>query len=121
MPVDDRYRSLAYERRAHRKPTVAMTTHQAGANHPFRPMPVPSSSPRSVSMIGVNGWYSANQRTAVGIVAVGTKPLPRNGSRMSGIGMLLADSTVLAARPQPTPNQVIASAASSISPAAESH
>ena len=71
-------------------------------------MAVPSSRPRSVSIIGVNGWYSANHRTAVGIDSVGTKPLPRNGSRISGIGRLLAPSTVLDARPRATDSQVIA-------------
>ena len=64
------------------------------------PIGVPSSSPRSVSMIGVNGWYSANQRSPAGIESVGTNPLPRNGRSTSGIGRLLAASTVLAARPK---------------------
>jgi hypothetical protein len=33
-----------------------MATHHATATHPFEPMWVPSSRPRSVSMMGVNGW-----------------------------------------------------------------
>ena len=37
-------------------------------------------------MIGVKGWYSANQRRAVGIDSVGTNPLPRKGRRTNGIG-----------------------------------
>ena len=39
-----------------------------------------------VSMIGVNGWYSENQRSPVAIAAAGTKALPRNGSSASGSG-----------------------------------
>ena len=34
------------------------------------PIPVPVSSPRTVSVIGVNGWYSANCRSPAGIEAV---------------------------------------------------
>ena len=34
-------------------------------------------------MIGVNGWYSANQRSPAGIESVGTKALLRNGSMIS--------------------------------------
>ena len=58
------------------------------------PIGVPVRKPRKVSMNGVNGWYSANQRTAVGIEPVGTNPLPRNGSSSRGIGRLLAVSTL---------------------------
>ena len=61
---------------------------------------MPSRSPRTVSVIGVNGWYSANQRIAGGNVSVGTNPLPRNGSRISGIGRLLAVSTLLVHQPE---------------------
>ena len=73
-------------------------------------MPVPVSSPRSVSMIGVNGWYSANQRSPVGIESAGTKPLPRNGRNTSGMGRLLAASTLLVTRPSATESQVSANA-----------
>ena len=48
---------------------------------------------------GVKGWYSANWRSPGGMVAVGTKPLLRKGSKVSTMGVLLAVSTVLAARP----------------------
>ena len=42
-------------------------THQATARTTLvPPMGVPSSSPRSVSMTGVKGWYSANQRIPAG-------------------------------------------------------
>jgi hypothetical protein len=63
-----------------------------------------------VSITGVNGWYSANQRIAVGIDCVSTKPLPRKARMMSGVGALLADSTDLAARPRATESQVRAKA-----------
>src|ERR1700734_3944198 len=68
----------------------------------------PTSRPRTVSVAGVNGWYSANQRSPIGMEAVGTKPLPRNGSSVRNIGRLLADSTVLATRPSATDSQVSA-------------
>src|SRR5215470_10025701 len=68
------------------------------------------SRPRTVLITGVNGWYSANQRIAAGIDCVSTKPLPRNARMMSGVGALLADSTVLAARPRATDSQVRAKA-----------
>src|SRR6185503_4675405 len=42
-------------RRAHRYEPSAMTTHQATATIPSVPIGVPDSSPRSVSVIGVNG------------------------------------------------------------------
>src|SRR3984893_11357866 len=72
------------------------------------PIGPPVSRPRTVLITGVNGWYSANQRTAVGIECVETKALPRNGRTISGGGALLAASTVLAARPSATDSQVSA-------------
>ena len=39
------------------------------------PVWVPVSSPRTVWVTGVNGWYSANWRSPSGIVLVGTNPL----------------------------------------------
>ena len=39
-------------------------------------------------MIGVNGWYSANQRRTSGNEPVGTKPLPSNGSTIGNRGRL---------------------------------
>src|ERR1700709_2252415 len=85
-----------------------MAADQPTARTALLPIAVPRSRPRTVSMVGVKGWYSANQRIAVGIVSVGTKPLPRNGSRNSGIGRLLAVSTLLLTRPRATENQMIA-------------
>jgi hypothetical protein len=41
---------------------------------------VPEQSPRTVSIIGVNGWYSANHCIGNGIDSGGTNPLPKNGS-----------------------------------------
>ena len=61
-------------------------------------------------MIGVNGWCSANQASPVGIESVGTKALDRNGSRISGIGALLAASTLPLASPSATHSQVTAQA-----------
>src|ERR1700730_12322078 len=72
------------------------------------PIGPPVSRPRTVLITGVNGWYSANQRTAVGIECVETKALPRTGRTISGVGALLAASTVLAARPSATDSQVSA-------------
>ena len=63
-------------------------------------------------MIGVNGWCSANQRSPAGIESVGTNPLPRNGSRVSTIGRLLAVSTLLLTRPSATESQLKAKVAS---------
>src|SRR5690242_15010736 len=71
-------------------------------------------------MIGVNGWYSANWRSPAGIDAVGTNPLPRNGRNSSGIGALLADSTLLLDSPSATDSQVMANVTSRSSPAAPS-
>ena len=59
-----------YARRAHCKQTRVMPTHHAIAMTALLPIGVPNSSPRRVSMVGVKGWYSANQRSAIGIAAV---------------------------------------------------
>src|SRR5665647_1931076 len=61
-------------------PATVITTHHPIARTAFEPSGVPSSSPRMVSMNGVNGWYCANPCNHTGIDSVGTKPLPRNGS-----------------------------------------
>src|SRR6266511_985921 len=85
-----------------------MEAHQARTMIALSPIEGASSSPRSVSMTGVNGWYSANQRSPVGIESVGTNPLPRNGRNTSGMGRLLAASTVLVTMPSATHSQVTA-------------
>src|SRR6266568_619561 len=76
----------------------------------WSPIAAPLSSPRTVSATGVNGWYSANWRRPVGMVAVATKPLLRNGSKNRIIGVLLAVSTLLAASPSATASQISAKA-----------
>jgi hypothetical protein len=72
-----------------------MTTDQPTARAASPPAAVPSSRPRTVSIIGVNGWWAANQPRTPVIESVGTNPLPRNGSSIRGIGRLLALSTLL--------------------------
>jgi hypothetical protein len=66
-------------------------------------------------MTGVNGWYSANQRSPTGIESVGTKPLPRNGRNTRGCGRLLAT------RPKATHSQVSAKVISARTAAAATH
>jgi hypothetical protein len=85
--------------------------HQAMASIPLSPMGVPSRRPRTVSMIGVKGWCSANQLRPSGIESVGTKPLDRNGRITRNIGRLLAVSTSLGTMPRATESQETASAA----------
>src|ERR687892_70552 len=85
-----------------------MTVHHAAATTALLPIGVPRRRPRTVSMIGVKGWYSANQRRAVGMESVGTKPLPRKGRKTRGMGALLAASGVGDLRPRATDSQVMA-------------
>jgi hypothetical protein len=98
-----------------------MPTYQATEAAALLPMAVPSSRPRRVSVIGVKGWYSANQRRAVGIDSVGTNPLPSKGRSSRGMGRLLAASTVLETRPNATDSQVTARVMKASSSAAASH
>src|SRR5689334_11578862 len=100
--------SRSYRRRDQTYDSTATPTHQAIVMIRLSPILVPVSRPRSVSFTGVNGWYSANQRTPAGSELVGTNPLPRNGRRMRNIGELLAVSTLLADRPRPTHSHVTA-------------
>ena len=74
-----------------------------------------------MSVTGVKGWYSANWRRPVGMVAVDTKPLPRNSSNNRIIGVLLAVSTLLAASPSATASQISAKANRASIPIAASH
>src|SRR3984957_11766867 len=97
-----------------------MPAHQAPAAMACAATGPPVSSPRTVSVMGVNGWYSANHRSPAGIDPAGTNPLPRNGSTIRNIGVLLADSTVLAASPRATVSQVNANAAAASIPAGAS-
>lgn len=64
-----------------------MTMHQETTSRPLLPMEPPKRSRLSISMKGVNGWYSANQRTPTGIGSVGTNPLPKKGSKAAGLGV----------------------------------
>src|SRR5579862_293004 len=80
----------------------------------------PVIRPRMVWVTGVNGSYSANWRSPAGMLAVGTNPLDRNGSRVRNIGVLLAVSTLLAARPSAADSQISPNANSAAIPAAAS-
>src|SRR5215469_17574240 len=62
----------------HRYPTRAIPAHQATAAIVSLAFGAPVSSPRNVSMIGVNGRYSANCRTPAPIFATGTIALLKN-------------------------------------------
>src|SRR5215213_6195990 len=55
------------------------------------------------------------------MVSVGTNPLPRNGSRIRGMGRLLAVSTLLVLRPNATVSQVIAQETIASTPIAAIH
>ena len=72
-------------------------------------------------MTEVNGWYSANQRIAVGIESVGTNPLPSSGSSTRIVGALLAVSTLFAFSPSAAASQMSAREKSARSPMAASH
>ena len=72
-------------------------------------------------MMGVKGWYSANQRTPAGIESVGTNPLPKNVSRIRGMGRLLALSTLLVTMPSATDSQVRANVIIARTPFAAIH
>ncbi|GAA1282184.1 hypothetical protein GCM10009646_81870 [Streptomyces aureus] len=69
------------------------------------PISEPVSRPRSVSVIGVNGWFSANQRRPGAIEPAGTNAEPRNARNWMRSGLLLADSTVLEIRPSAADSQ----------------
>src|SRR6476620_9485729 len=98
-----------------------MPAHQAREIQPLSPIAEPESRPRSVSVIGVNGWLSANQRSPGDIEPAGTNAEPRNGRNCTSSGLLLADSTVLEIRPSAAESQVTANAMATRRPAAASH
>jgi hypothetical protein len=97
-----------------------MPTLHATAAAALAPTEEPVSRPRRVSVTGVKGWYLANCSSPVGRVATRTKPLPRNGRRVRNIGVLLAVSTLLAARPSAVASQIRAKAKSTSTPTAAS-
>ena len=72
-------------------------------------------------MIGVKGWFWANQLRPSGIVSVGTKALLRKGRRTRKIGRLLAVSTSFGHMPRATENHEMASAARARTPTAAIH
>src|SRR6185312_7707719 len=72
--------------RAPRYPARASPAHHTHAISGLLPAGTPSSRLRMVSMMGVNGWYSENQRSPGAIAAAGTNALPRNGRSASGRG-----------------------------------
>src|SRR5690349_7283863 len=98
-----------------------MAAHQAVVARALLPTGVPASSPRTVSMNGVNGWWAANHCTAGGIESVGANPLLRKGSSTRNMGELLADSTDVAAMPMATVSQVRANPIMASTPNAASH
>src|SRR5215469_3437225 len=79
---------------------------QAMAAIACAPIGPPVSRPRTVWVTGVKGSYSANCRSPTGMLAVGTNPLDRNGSKVRNIGVLLAVSTLFAARPSAADSQM---------------
>src|SRR6266851_4942429 len=83
---------------------------QAMAGMACAAMGLPVSRPRTVWVTGVKGSYSANWRSPAGMLAVGTNPLDRNGSRVRNMGVLLAVSTLLAAMPSAADSQMSANA-----------
>ncbi len=85
------------------------------------PIGVPNRSERKDSMIGVNGWFSANQARGPGIDSVGTKPLLRKGRMIRNMGRLLAVSTLLVDIPSAIDSHVTARAVSSRMPIAATH
>src|ERR1035438_3719710 len=85
-----------------------MPAHQAMARIALLPIGVPVSSPRSVSVIGVNGSCSANQRTPPDIELAGMNALLRKGRNAGISARLFAPAGVLASSPNATVSQVSA-------------
>src|SRR5215468_7272965 len=100
---------------------IENSTHQPTASSALSPTDVPSSRPRTVLITGVNGWYSANQRSQPGSESFGTKPLARNGSSVNISGVLLAVSTDFAFNPSATASHVSATVVNNNSPVRASH
>ena len=94
---------------------------QAMATMAWLPTAASVSNPRTVSTTGEKGSYWENCRSPSGMVAVRTNPLPRKGSRIRNMGVLLAVSTLLAARPRATASQISANANRTSTPIVASH
>ena len=88
-----------------------MPTLQATATTALVPIGVPVSRPRRVSVAGVNGWYSANWREP-GRHRRGEHEAAaeERAASVRNIGVLLAVSTLLAARPSAVASQISANA-----------
>ena len=63
---------------------MVIPTHQPSAVQVSAPTGWPVDRSRSVSTIAVTGWFSANTRTGVGMVSVGTNAELMNGRKISG-------------------------------------
>ncbi len=63
---------------------MAIPAHQASAVQMSVPTGWPASRLRIDSTMAVTGWFSANARTGVGMVAVGTNAELMNGRKISG-------------------------------------
>jgi hypothetical protein len=96
-----RVESRLYTALAKGYPASASPTHHATARIALFPKGVPSN-PRSVSMMGVKGWYWANQRIPTGIDSVLTKALLMNGSKTKIRARRLAPAGVLPTSPNTT-------------------
>ena len=81
-----------------------------------------ASSPRTVSMIGVNGWYSANQRSAVGMRVGRDETAAQEGQEHEGHGQV-ARRLDAVGRPCPsaTESQMSANEAIASTPNTASH
>src|SRR5262249_6202334 len=94
-----------YVRRAKRTPAAAIDAariplHHASEIHGLEPAGVPSRSARSVSVMGVIGWWSANPCSQRGIVSTGAKALLAEGRNMMRKVTPLAASGERARRPR---------------------
>src|SRR6476620_8369685 len=87
---------------------MVIPTHQPSAVQVSAPTGWPVDRSRSVSTIAVTGWFSANTRTGVGMVVVGTNAELMNGRKINGYAKAEAPSLVFALRPGMTASQVSA-------------
>src|SRR5258706_1503790 len=120
VPPTYRTGSRLYTARDQRYPSRVRPAHQATARIALLPIGVPSSSPRSVLMTGVKGWYSANQRTPPDIESGRTNALLMNDRSWKMRERLLAPAGVLPTRPNATDIHVSAKVNSAMMPSAAS-
>lgn len=98
-----------------------MPTHQASATQISLPTDPSYQRARMVFTIEVTGWFSANTRTILGMVSVGTNAELINGKNISGYEKADAPSTDFAVNPGMTASHVSASVNNPIIPATASH